>query len=72
MFRISQAASDFLEYVATVERIESAIRAAEPGRYHVDEFPLRLFPSVHTVRCWGIGIRHPDGSVEIEPDPWDR
>jgi hypothetical protein len=29
--------------------------------------------SVHkTSRRWGIGIKRDDGTVAIEPDPWDR
>jgi hypothetical protein len=26
-------------------------------------------PSGHTSRWWGVGIKRPDGSVAIEPDP---
>jgi hypothetical protein len=32
--------------------------------------PLKPFPSGHTSRRWGVGIKRADGSVAIEPDPW--
>ena len=71
MFRISRAGNDYFEDVNNVPEIERAISSAELGRYHIDEFPLRPFRSGHTVRRWAIGIKRDDGSVVIEPDPWE-
>jgi hypothetical protein len=39
-------------------------------RYHIDELPAEPFASGHTARRWGVGIKHADGTVAIEPDPW--
>jgi hypothetical protein len=58
--------------VGTVEEIEPTIRAAEPGRYHVDEIRAKPLPSGYPEQRWGIGIKRPDGSVAIDPDPWEK
>jgi hypothetical protein len=71
MFRISQKEQDLVIDVDTIEQIEPVIRAAEPGQFWNDEFPMKPFPSGHTVRRWGIGIKRDDGSVVLEPDPWE-
>jgi hypothetical protein len=44
----------------------------EPGHYHVDEVSSGddAFPSGHTSRRWGVGIKRADGSVVDERDPW--
>jgi hypothetical protein len=39
--------------VGSVEAIEGVVRAAEPGRYHVDEISSDPLPSGHTSRRWG-------------------
>ena len=70
MFRISQNGRDPIVDVDTVEQIEPAIRSSKPGRYHVDEIAADPLPSGHTSRRWGFAIKRPDGSVELEPDPW--
>ena len=70
MFRISRNGQEPIVNADTVEEIEPVIRASEPGCYHVDELPAKPFPSGHTSRRWGIGIKKADGEVVIEPDPW--
>ena len=45
---------------------------SDPGRYHVDQIEADPLPSGHTWRRWGIAIKRPDGSVDLEPDPWDQ
>src|SRR5262249_23054710 len=70
MFRIS-GNDDFLVDVETDEEIAPEIRAAGPGRYHVDEMSATRLSSGHTARRWGVGIKNADGSVVIEPDPWE-
>jgi hypothetical protein len=65
MFRISTSQHNGAD-VAQVDEIEPAIRAAKPGRYHVDEISADPLPSGHTSRRWGVGIKTPDGSVVFE------
>jgi len=69
MFRISRGDSGF--DADTIEQAREMLRDGEPGRYHVDEIRADPFPSGHTSRRWGIGIKRADGSVELEPDPWE-
>jgi hypothetical protein len=71
MFRIS-GADDFLLDVENVQQIEPVIRTADAGCYHVDEMSTKPLPSGHTVRRWGVGIKRADGTVAIEPDPWEE
>ena len=56
--------------VGSVEAIEGVVRAAEPGRYHVDEISSDPLPSGHTSRRWGAAIKRPDGQCTLDPDPW--
>jgi hypothetical protein len=69
-FRISQPDHEPITDVGSVVAVEGAIRASEPGRYHVDEISQDPLPSGHTSRRWGVGIKRPDGTVAIEPDHW--
>ncbi len=71
MFRISRNGQDPIIDVDQVEAIEPAIRSSEPGRYHVDEISRDPLPSGHTSRRWGVGIQRNDGTVALEPDPWE-
>jgi hypothetical protein len=70
MFRIS-GKDDFLVDVEEVEEVVPVIRSSPPGRYHVDEIAAKPLRSRHTVRRWGIGIKHSDGAIVIRPDPSD-
>ena len=70
MFRIT-GADDFLIDVEHREQIEPVIRSSPPGRNHVDEMSTNPLPTGHTARRWGVGIKRDDGSVVIEPDPWE-
>jgi hypothetical protein len=70
MFRNS-GKDDFIVDLPTVEQFEPVNRNAEPGPYHVDETSTKPVPSGHTARRCGIGTKRADGSVEIEPDPWE-
>jgi hypothetical protein len=71
MYSISQNEHERIIDVDTVDQLEPAIRSSEPGRYHVDEIRADLLPSGHNSRRWGVGIKRGDGTVELEPDPWD-
>jgi hypothetical protein len=53
MFRISNASASLVVDVDTVQEIEPEIRSLRPGRYHIDEFPAKPFPSGHTARRLG-------------------
>jgi hypothetical protein len=70
MFRISRDDQEPIVDVDTVEAIEPVIRLLKPGRWHIDELPANPFPSGHTARHWGVGIKRADGSVVLERDPW--
>jgi hypothetical protein len=71
MYRISHNGQEPIVDVDRLEVIEPAIRLSEPGRYQVDQIERDPLPSGHTSRRWGIAIKRPDGTVELEPDPWD-
>jgi hypothetical protein len=71
MFRIIRG----FDYCATADspdEIGHALRHATPGRYVVEEVSRagELLPSGHSCRRWGTAIRHPDGRVTLDPDPW--
>ncbi len=70
MYRISRKGQEPIIDVDQVEAIEPAIRSSKPGRFHVDQLERDPLPSGHTSRRWGVAIKRPDGSVELEPDPW--
>lgn len=69
VFRISHPDREAIVDVAQVDGIEPVIRASEPGRYHIDQIEADPLPSGHNSRRWGVAIRRPDGSVDLEPDP---
>ena len=70
IFRISRGARVPVVDVGSPTAIEDAVRATKPGHYHVDEISADPLPSGHTARRWGTAIKHPDGTVSVEPDPW--
>jgi hypothetical protein len=72
MFRTSRDGQEPMVDVDQVEAIEPAIRSSEPGRYHVDEISRDPLPSGHTSRRWGVGIKRHNGTIALEPDPWDE
>ena len=71
MFRISRGDQESVIDVDRVDRIELAIRTAGPGSHEIDEITAHVLPSGHTSRRWGVGIKREDGSVAVEPDPWE-
>jgi hypothetical protein len=50
--------------------VTKVVSNAPPGRYHVDEISVEPLPSGHTARRWVTAIRHDDGRVILDPDPW--
>jgi hypothetical protein len=71
IYRVSPSGLGPIIDVGSPYQIESVVRAGKPGRYHIDEIASEPLPSGHTSRRWGTATRHADGTVAIEPDPWD-
>ena len=71
MYRISRNGQEPVVDADQVEAIEPVMRSSNPGRYHVDTISADPLPSGHTSRRWGVGIKRKDGSVVVEPDPWN-
>jgi hypothetical protein len=71
MFRIIREPDDYAT-AASPEDIAQTIRHARPGRFVVEEVSPagQLLPSGHSCRRWGTAIRHKDGHVTLDPDPW--
>ena len=69
MYRISGSDEQEPIVVETLKAIMSAIRSSEPGRYVIDEVSNEPPTNGDAVRHWGIAMRWPDGTVEIEPEP---
>jgi hypothetical protein len=57
-------------FIRSVELIEAAVQSSQPGRYQIDRLHVDPLTSDRTSRRWGIGIKHDDGSIVIEPEPW--
>jgi hypothetical protein len=72
MFRISLNGQEPVVDVDTLEQIEPVIRAAESGRYQVDEIRASndRFPSGNCSRAWGTVIHQPDGRIAVKPFLW--
>ena len=71
IYRISRKGQGPVVDVATVEAIEGAISAGKPSSVHIEEISTDPLPSGRTARRWGTAIKHPDGPVAVEPDPWE-
>jgi hypothetical protein len=62
---------EMLADAATLDDVTEIVRRAPTGRYHVDEIAAVPLSSGHTARRWGFAIRHDDGRVILDPDPWE-
>ena len=71
MFRIFDRDGEMLADADSLNGVTELLRHTPPGRYHVDEISAKALPSGHTARRWGIAIRHDDGRVILDPDPWE-
>jgi hypothetical protein len=71
IYRISAGGKEPIVDVASLDAIEPSVRSGKPGRYHIDGVASDPLPSGHTSRRWGTAIKHPDGTVAVEPDPWE-
>jgi hypothetical protein len=56
----------------TIEQAITIIGSTTSGRFHIDEISTDPLPSGHTARRWGIIIKHVDGTITTEPDPWPQ
>ena len=71
MFRIIRDPNDY-SLTASPEDIAHSLGDAQPGRFLVEEVAPagELLPSGHSCRRWGTAVRHPDGQVTLDSDPW--
>jgi hypothetical protein len=69
MLRISRGETGF--NADTLHQARERLGREEPGLYRVDDIRADPFPSGHTLRAWGGLIRHADGRIVVEPQPWD-
>ncbi len=68
MYRISQNGQEPIVDVDTVDQLEPAIRASEPGRYHVDEIVPPIRSLVATLRAAGVsGSTGAMGRLSLTP-----
>ena len=72
ILRVNGADGDPVGTADSPDGIRSIVTGLDPGRYHVDEISADPLPSRHTSRRWGVAIKRADGTVTIEPDPWDE
>jgi hypothetical protein len=70
MLRVTDPQGDPVGAASTVEGLRRPVERLGPGRYHVAEIDADPLPSGHTSRRWGSALKHPDGRVELDPDPW--
>ena len=68
--RLNDSQGDPVGATPGVQRLRRTVERLGLGRHHVDELAADPLPSGHTSRRWGSAIKHPDGRVELDPDPW--
>jgi hypothetical protein len=73
MLRITRG-FDFCTTADSPDRIASALQDARPGRYDVEELfrAGELLRSGYCCQRWGTAVRHPDGQVTLDPEPWAK
>jgi hypothetical protein len=69
-YRITQPGDDRAVDVGSPGAIAAVIRAGKAGRYDMTEISRDLLPSGHTSPKWGTAIKHAEGIIIGEPDPW--
>jgi hypothetical protein len=70
-FRIVDRDGEMLADAESLEMVTAVLRNAPAGRYHIDEISGKPLPSGHKARRWGCAIRHDDGRVFLDADPWE-
>ena len=71
LFRIVDRNGEMFADADSLDGVTEIVRLAPPGRYHDDEISATPLPSGHTARRWGSAIRHNDGRVFLDQDPWE-
>ena len=71
VFRIVDRDGEIVADVDGLAGVNEIVRRAPTGRYHVDEISADPPSSGQTSRRWGFAIRHDDGRVILDPDPWE-
>jgi hypothetical protein len=63
---------DYYTTVASPDDVALVLHHAKPGRYTVEEVSPagKLLPSGHSCRRIATAIRHPDGHVTLDREPW--
>jgi hypothetical protein len=69
MLRRNDPQGDPVGEAPDVEGLRRLVVGLGPGRYHVAEIAPEPLPSGHTSHRSGTAIKHPDGQVELDPDP---
>jgi hypothetical protein len=72
VLRVNGADGDPVGTADSPDSITSIVNGLDPGRYHVDEISDDPLPTRHTSRRWGVATKRADGTITIEPDPWDE
>ena len=70
-FRIVDHDGEMLADADSLDGVTEVIRNAPLGRYHIDVISVEPLPSGHTARRWGTAMRHDDGRLILDPDPWE-
>jgi hypothetical protein len=68
--RISQPGREPITDDDSVEAVEGALRAGEPGRDHLHKISAEPLLSGHASRRWGTTIHRLEGALTLDPDPW--
>ena len=71
VFRIVGRDGEIVANVDGLAGVNEIVHRAPTGRYHVDEISADPLPSGRTSRHWGFAMRHDDGRVILDPDPWE-
>ena len=71
LFRIVDRDGEMLPDADNLDGVIKIVRNPSTGHYHVDEISADPLPSGHTARRCGFAIRHNDGRVLLDPDPWE-
>ncbi len=62
---------ELLSSADTIEYLRGLVAELPPGSYAVDEIRVDPPPSGQTGKRWGTIRRFEDGTILLEPDPWE-
>ena len=71
VFRIVDRDGEMVADSDSLDGMTEIVCRARPGHHHIDEISADPLPSGYTSRRWGFAIRHDDGRVILDPDPWE-